>query len=111
MFALYLSHITMPMTPEQARLNGKKGGRPKNLSTVKSEEARNLLAQMVFDEIVPIAKKLIEQSKKGNVHAIKELFDRAFGKPNQSVDIKAAITMANIMDSLNEIDIENGNTD
>ena len=66
--------------------NGKKGGRKKGLASIKAEEARKVLAQMVFDEIVPIGKKLIEESKKGNIPAIKELFDRAFGKAPQQIN-------------------------
>lgn len=73
------------MSGDTSRENGKKGGRPKNVSTIKAEEARNILAQMVFDEITPIAKKLIEKAKNGDVQAIKELWDRAFGKAPQAI--------------------------
>ena len=34
--------------------NGKKGGRKKGLASIKAEQARNLLAEMVYKEIVPI---------------------------------------------------------
>ena len=66
--------------------NGKKGGRKKGLASIKAEQARNLLAKMVYKEIVPIAKVLIAKSKKGDIQAIKELLDRAFGKAPQSIE-------------------------
>lgn len=70
-----------------ARENGKKGGRPRGIASIKSEEARKVLAQMVFDEITPLGKRLIKEAEKGNVQAFKELFDRAFGKAPQAVDV------------------------
>lgn len=80
--------------------NGKKGGRKKGLASIKAEEARNILAQMVFDEITPIGLKLIKEAKKGNVAAMKELFDRAFGKAPQALDIKGQFMMSNVLDEL-----------
>lgn len=74
--------------------NGKKGGRKKKQSTIKAEKARDILSQMVFKEIKPIGLKLIEKAKTGDIPAIKELFDRAFGKAPQSIetpDIKEAL--------------------
>ena len=35
---------------------------------------------------------LMIQSKKGNVTAIKESFDRAFGRPRERIDVKADIS-------------------
>lgn len=81
------------------RINAKKGGRPLNYSTIKADEARTILAQMVFREITPIGNKLLKEAKKGNIAAIKELFDRSFGKPPQSLDIKGQFMMS---DALNE---------
>lgn len=65
--------------------NGKKGGRPKGYSAIQAEKAREVLVKMVTDEIEPIGLKLIEEGKKGNIQAIKELFDRAFGKAPQAL--------------------------
>lgn len=45
------------------------------------------MAQMVADEIEPIGKALILQAKKGDAKAAKELFDRAFGKAPQFMEI------------------------
>lgn len=42
---------------------------------------------MVMCEIKPIGKALIFKAKKGDVAAIRELFDRAFGKVPQSAKI------------------------
>lgn len=70
-----------------AQRGGKRegSGRKKGLASIKAEEARNLLAQMVFDEITPIGEILIRKAKKGDIMAVKELFDRAFGKAPQAV--------------------------
>lgn len=73
------------MAGDISRLNGKKGGRPKGLASISAEQARIKLAQMVQDEIVPLGLKLIKEGKKGNIQAIKELFDRAFGKAPQAI--------------------------
>lgn len=62
-------------------------GRKPGEASIKAEEARAFLAQAVFDEIGPIAKVLIKRAKTGEVQAIKELFDRAFGRAPQFVDI------------------------
>lgn len=35
---------------------------------------------------------LIAQGKKGNITAIKESFDRAFGRPRERIDVKAEIS-------------------
>jgi hypothetical protein len=73
------------MAGEISRENGKKGGRKKGLASIKAEEARSLLAQMVADEIEPLGRILIEKAKGGDVGAMKELFDRAFGKAPQAI--------------------------
>ncbi len=73
-----------------SKLNGKKGGRPKGTKTevtIAREKAREYLARRVEEEIQPIANKLIEKASTGDVPAIKELFDRAWGKSRESVDI------------------------
>lgn len=67
-------------------------GRPKGFSALEAEKTRQLLAEMVAKEIGPIGRKLIAEAKKGNVPAIRELFDRAFGKPAQAIDISGEIT-------------------
>ncbi len=78
------------MAGEASRENGKKGGRPKGTPTVVTiarEKAREYLSRRVEEEIAPIADNLIKKAKTGDVPAIKELFDRAWGKSKESVDI------------------------
>lgn len=68
--------------------NGRKyGGRPKGEATVLREKAKDYLARRVEEEIEPIADKLIEKAQNGDVSAIKELFDRAWGKSKETSDV------------------------
>ena len=62
-------------------------GRKKGFSARNAEEARRILSDMVMDEIEPIGRALIARAKKGDVIAIRELFDRAFGKAPQTSKI------------------------
>ena len=43
---------------------------------------------MLSKELEPIAKALIKQAKKGEIGAIRELFDRAWGKAPQLAKIE-----------------------
>lgn len=61
-------------------------GRKKGISARNAEEARRILSQMVMREIEPIGKALIKKAKLGDIHAARELFDRAFGKAPQSIN-------------------------
>ncbi len=73
-----------------SKQNGKLGGRPKGTKTavtIAKEKAREYLARRVEEEIQPIANKLIEKASTGDVSAIKELFDRAWGKSRESIDL------------------------
>jgi len=62
-------------------------GRKKGFAATNAEEARRILSEMVMGEIKPIAKALIAKAKKGDVVAVRELFDRAFGKAPQTEKI------------------------
>jgi len=62
-------------------------GRKQGFSAKSAEEARQVLSEMVMREIGPIGEALITKAKGGDVSATKELFDRAFGKPQQNIDI------------------------
>lgn len=63
-------------------------GRPKDSKdkqTLVKEQALLLLREAVLKEITPVTKALIKKAKTGDVPAIKELFDRAFGKAPQAI--------------------------
>ncbi len=61
-------------------------GRKKGFAAKNAEEARILLSSRVLEEIGPICEALIKKAKKGNIHAIRELFDRAWGKSPQAMN-------------------------
>jgi hypothetical protein len=67
------------------RENAKKGGRKKGEATILREKAKDYLARRLEEEIAPIADSLISKAAKGDVPAIKELFDRAWGKAPQAL--------------------------
>jgi hypothetical protein len=50
-----------------------------------AEAARKVLSERVVQEIGPIADILISRAKKGDMRAIKELLDRAWGRPQQAL--------------------------
>ena len=68
--------------------NGKKGGRPigsKDPHTLMREQAREILIKKVVESIEPIADALVEKAKGGDVQAVKELLDRAWGRTPQAI--------------------------
>jgi len=63
-------------------------GRPKDSKesqTLVKEAAILRLREIVLAEIDPITQALVAKGKTGDVPAIKELFDRAFGKAPQAI--------------------------
>lgn len=63
-------------------------GRPKDSKekqTLVKEQALLRLRELVLKEIDPVTEALIAKAKTGDVPAIKELFDRAFGKAPQAI--------------------------
>jgi hypothetical protein len=70
-------------------LGGKRpgAGRKKGFAALAAERTRAKVAEMVEKEIVPMTLAQIEQAKKGNTVAFKELLDRGFGKVKDSVDL------------------------
>ncbi len=58
-------------------------GRKKGFSAIEAEKARELITQKLSENLSPIIDMLIEQAKKGDIKAVHELFDRAYGKPAQ----------------------------
>lgn len=63
-------------------------GRPKDSKekqTLVKEQALLRLRELVLKEIDPVTNALIKKAKTGDVPAIKELFDRSFGKAPQAI--------------------------
>lgn len=89
----------MAGTPEIARANGKKGGRPKGTKmphTIGIEKARARMVELVTKRIDDLVKWLFIKAYSINeetgqvvidVQAIKELLDRGYGRPAQAVDL------------------------
>lgn len=75
------------MAGDISRENGRKGGRPKSEASILAERARIRLAQKISEELEPLMDAQIEQAKKGNTAAFKELLDRGFGKVKEEMDI------------------------
>lgn len=78
-------------------------GRKKGFAARGAEEARRILSEMVMEEIESIGKALITKAKKGDVIAIRELFDRAFGRAPQTTTIDSSqiilpVPIADIME-------------
>jgi len=56
----------------------------------KTHALRASLFQTVSeDDLIKVTKKLIAMAKSGNIHAIRELFDRVLGRPLASVELTA----------------------
>jgi hypothetical protein len=56
-------------------------GRKKGYAAKNAEEARKFIAERVSKEMGPIVNALIKKAKQGDIRAAKELFDRAYGRP------------------------------
>ena len=75
------------MAGEASRINGRKGGRKKGLFTIEREKMKEYIAQRIAENGDKIVGALLRKAVRGDVQAIKELFDRGFGKPTQQTDI------------------------
>lgn len=73
------------MTSHGGKRNG--AGRKKGFAAKNAEEARSVLSEMLVREIKPIGQALIAKAKNGDIRAANELFDRAWGRAPQSLDI------------------------
>jgi hypothetical protein len=62
-------------------------GRKKGEATLVGERIRNKISEMIEKEQVPLIKALLDKAKKGDVFAFKELFDRAFGRASQAIEL------------------------
>jgi hypothetical protein len=82
------------MAGQVSRENGTKGGRPKGsraTHTLQAQEARAALIRAYCENIQPINEALINKAKKGDIQAIRELHERVYGRPSQSLNIEADI--------------------
>lgn len=74
-----------------SRQNGKLGGRPvgaKAGHTLTAEAAKAYIIKRVSEELEPIITKQIQQAIDGDGNARKDLLDRAYGKPKETVEIQ-----------------------
>lgn len=62
-------------------------GRKKGTAAMEAEKARAYIALRIGEYMPIIFDALVSKAKTGDVPAIKELFDRGFGKPQQAVDL------------------------
>jgi len=62
-------------------------GRKKGQATIEREKMKDYIAQRIVENAEPIIAVLIEKAVKGDIPAIKELFDRGFGRPTQAVEM------------------------
>lgn len=72
--------------PRGGRMPG--AGRPKGAlggHTLKAMATKQAFIDAIERNLEPILKSLMRQAKKGNVMAIKEMLDRAWGKPAQAI--------------------------
>lgn len=82
----------MAGTAEIARENLKKArkvGRPKGSKaphTIEAEKAREYIVNRVTKELEKIIDKAIEQAKAGDQTARRELLDRAYGRPKETIE-------------------------
>lgn len=69
-------------------LGGKRegAGRKKAPHTIEAEKAREYIVQRVSEELEPIMDQLIAKAKKGDMAAIKDLLDRAYGRAKETVE-------------------------
>lgn len=79
----------MSASPEIARANGKKGGRPKGSKashTLQAERGKQELVRMYLENVRPINQALIDKALLGDIQAIKELHDRVYGRSVQPIE-------------------------
>jgi hypothetical protein len=69
----------------------KNSGRKKGFAAKGAEEAHRVFSEQVAKEIIPLSQILIAKAKKGDIRAIKELFDRAWGRPPQALEIEQEV--------------------
>jgi hypothetical protein len=89
-----------------AQINGRKGGRPKgslSSKTIEQKMAIDILREKVQANIKPLVDSLIERGLDKDTAAVKELFDRAWGRSPQSLDISNKVTFQEPSERIKEL--------
>lgn len=81
------------MAGNASRLNGMKGGRKKGYKAINAEKAGEYIAQRVSKELEPIITVAIEQAKGGDQAARRDLLDRAYGRPKETIEMKGEMKL------------------
>lgn len=68
--------------------NGKKGGRPITTATLKTQMARERLAQKIEEEFEALVQPQIDKAKAGDTTAFNSLWDKAIIKPPTQTENK-----------------------
>lgn len=63
-------------------------GRKPGFSAKKAEDARKYVSQRVSEEIEVLTDVLIKKAKEGDMRAMNILFNRAWGRPSQEIQIQ-----------------------
>lgn len=66
---------------------------PKDRKAIEKRESLEQLRVMVRAEMIPIVWALIDKAKDGDVKAAQELFDRAFGKAKEHLEISGKFSL------------------
>ncbi|HRH22457.1 MAG TPA: hypothetical protein PLB51_00490 [Candidatus Paceibacterota bacterium] len=65
----------------------KGAGRKKGFAAYEAEKAREFIVQRLSADLEPIIEKAIKQARRGDKQARTWLFERAYGKPKETVDM------------------------
>ena len=78
-----------------AQRGGKRegAGRKKGFAALEAMKQREMLVKLLQPRVKKIFAALAEKAEKGDVAAAKELFDRAWGKPDQAVVVEDKRTL------------------
>ena len=68
-------------------------GRKLGYAAIESEKAREYITKRVSDELEPIIDKAIEQAKAGDTTSRKDLMDRAYGRPKETVEHTGEVSL------------------
>lgn len=74
------------MPGESSKKNGRKGGRPVGrlgISTLMAIKTKEEFIKKVNENLQPIFDALLKKAESGDVAALREILDRAWGKPVQ----------------------------